>query len=1085
MPLFHPPRDNNHIIGPQDRVNLLKSRSRKHTRFKIGSFNVQGGLKGTLKCSQVLEDMKRLDISICALQETKAKDIIFLDHNYGRILGFPSDTPYYGLAFGIRKNLQVHSAECVSDRIAVISVFLNNQRTKDTRPSLLTVINAYAPHSERARLNPEEANLFYQQLQITTHKYRYSTLLYIAGDFNAKIGRKLDDSEFFMGNFSKKYGSRNSNGDLLAHFAASNNLFLTNTAFRHPSRHISTWHGFIQGKNYHNQIDYILCRSNNAHILTNARSYRGTITQSDHSIVVTTINFTKYYQHVQLLHRQKPLHKIFKPSTLAESIDLQNNYQSSLQNLLKDHPINSTLTPNEQYAQLRGIIHSATSATLPQTNRRNSSHPHYFDDPEIKSLSERLKAIKLLFNQPSTIPYPPGITRQDLCRERQQIKKRILDKQFQLHSNRIDNIANRLDQCKKGQAALQFELSRQLLNNKRQPFQLRDETTNHPIITSNAQIEVIRNHYNNFFNQVNYAPVVMFTSSINQFIPITEDEVSAAIKRLSNGRTKDSDNLYGEFFKYGCESIKAPICNIINTIFLTQTRLDSTQISELFCLNKPKGTSTVKNLRPITLMSIIRKIMEIIILNQIYPTVDAYISPNQSARRNRSTADIIWTYQFQTAFAERYNKEIYFLGIDLTNAFDTVDRNLLLDTLTPIVPPSSLVMLRYLMADTSLKVKLGKDISEPFPTIHGIPQGGALSTLLFAAYMEAPLQLIRRDMIQLFNQPTTTLFDTEYVDDCDFITNDLNLLHSLDVLLPTYLSPWKLIINQQKTEKFRAFKGSQASIPKLGSNIQPYLDIKAKCIKATIAFKKLSSLWFRSHLVSQAIRVKIYNAYVTPILLYNLHAAGLTQAHLNILDVFHRKQLRMILRVHYPAKISNKALYRNCRTAPISIMLLENRWKLFGHVLRLPVASPPQLSMKQYYINDKTCRGTPRTTLPVSLHRELLEYTQIKVSSPEDLQWIRTMARDRSGWSNFTEVIITGANEKYDETRKRKRSSTAQDFTGTPGQHRRTAEVPRLTPLALDFRKRSIERLGSPYTTWYPSPTRRRYTNPPPTYMNE
>ena len=88
--------------------------------------------------------------------------------------------------------------------------------------------------------------------------------------------------------------------------------------------------------------------------------------------------------------------------------------------------------------------------------------------------------------------------------------------------------------------------------------------------------------------------------------------------------------------------------------------------------------------------------------------------------------------------------------------------------------------------------------------------------------------------------------------------------------------------------------------------------------------------------------------------MYNLHATGLTQANLNTLDVFHRKQLRMILRVYYPAKISNKALYRQCRTAPISIMLLENRWKLFGHVLRLPLTSPPQLSMEQYYINDVT-----------------------------------------------------------------------------------------------------------------------------------
>ena len=58
---------------------------------------------------------------------------------------------------------------------------------------------------------------------------------------------------------------------------------------------------------------------------------------------------------------------------------------------------------------------------------------------------------------------------------------------------------------------------------------------------------------------------------------------------------------------------------------------------------------------------------------------------------------------------------------------------------------------------------------------------------------------------------------------------------------------------------------------------------------------------------------------------------------------------------------------------------------------------------------------------------------------------------------------------KDGETRKRKRLNIAQDFIGTPARPR----------------KRSIERLGSPYTTWYPSPTRRRHTNHPPTYMNE
>jgi len=80
-----------------------------------------------------------------------------------------------------------------------------------------------------------------------------------------------------------------------------------------------------------------------------------------------------------------------------------------------------------------------------------------------------------------------------------------------------------------------------------------------------------------------------------------------------------------------------------------------------------------------------------------------------------------------------------------------------------------------LMSDTRLVVKLGKTSSDSFPTSHGIPQGGALSTLLFAAYMKEPLRRIRLDKPFLFREPdnpANTLFDTEYVDDCDFINTD-------------------------------------------------------------------------------------------------------------------------------------------------------------------------------------------------------------------------------------------------------------------------------------------------------------------------
>ena len=62
-------------------------------------------------------------------------------------------------------------------------------------------------------------------------------------------------------------------------------------------------------------------------------------------------------------------------------------------------------------------------------------------------------------------------------------------------------------------------------------------------------------------------------------------------------------------------------------------------------------------------------------------------------------------------------------------------------------------MLQYLMSDTQLSVKFGTTTSVLFPTTHGIPQGGALSTILFAACMEKPLQPMYRDGHSFFREP--------------------------------------------------------------------------------------------------------------------------------------------------------------------------------------------------------------------------------------------------------------------------------------------------------------------------------------------
>ncbi len=56
-------------------------------------------------------------------------------------------------------------------------------------------------------------------------------MVYIYGDFNAKLGRKLNENETFMSYYGRN-NDRNENGKHMVYFLMCNNLYVTNTMFR-------------------------------------------------------------------------------------------------------------------------------------------------------------------------------------------------------------------------------------------------------------------------------------------------------------------------------------------------------------------------------------------------------------------------------------------------------------------------------------------------------------------------------------------------------------------------------------------------------------------------------------------------------------------------------------------------------------------------------------------------------------------------------------------------------------------------------------------------------------------------------------
>ena len=64
--------------------------------------------------------------------------------------------------------------------------------------------------------------------------------------------------------------------------------------------------------------------------------------------------------------------------------------------------------------------------------------------------------------------------------------------------------------------------------------------------------------------------------------------------------------------------------------------------------------------------------------------------------------------------------------------------------------------------------------------------------------------------------------------------------------------------------------------------------------------------------------------------------------------------------------------YKKCREAPLSMQVLEARWRLFGHVLRRDRNIPANEAMHFYFSeNNERSRGRQQTTLPATLNNDL------------------------------------------------------------------------------------------------------------------
>ena len=89
------------------------------------------------------------------------------------------------------------------------------------------------------------------------------------------------------------------------------------------------------------------------------------------------------------------------------------------------------------------------------------------------------------------------------------------------------------------------------------------------------------------------------------------------------------------------------------------------------------------------------------------------------------------------------------------------------------------------------------------------------------------------------------------------------------------------------------------SVKTLGSLLGEEDDLKRRMQRASAEFAKCSKVW-NTNKIALKTKLKLYNALVIPILMYNAGTWAFTRAQYNKLDTYHRRQLRQLLKVKWP-----------------------------------------------------------------------------------------------------------------------------------------------------------------------------------------
>ena len=226
-------------------------------------------------------------------------------------------------------------------------------------------------------------------------------------------------------------------------------------------------------------------------------------------------------------------------------------------------------------------------------------------------------------------------------------------------------------------------------------------------------------------------------------------ELTDAIRSLANGKAVGPDGLSVELFKItlnGDPALRRRLLDIVVRIWRGGEVLQQWKRAIIMVLHKKKDRTECGNYRGISLVAHAGKILLKIIARRPseYCERVGILPEGQSGfRPNRSTTDMMFVIRRLQELARKKRIPLYVCFIDLTKAYDSVDRTLLWTVLARFgVPQNMISVIRQFHDGMRACVRLDERVcSRWFAVEQGLRQGCMVVPLLFKIFFAAVINV--------------------------------------------------------------------------------------------------------------------------------------------------------------------------------------------------------------------------------------------------------------------------------------------------------------------------------------------------------